>query len=551
VKDARPALRALLLAVAIIWLIACVNVANLMLARGMARQQEMAVRGALGASRWRLVRQLFTESLVLSAAGGLAGLALAQGILELFNKALSARLKLPEHLAPNPTVLAALLGLSVLSALVFGLLPAWLTARTPIENAMREGTRQAGGNRGRHRLQQGMVVAEIGLSLVLLIACGLMLRTVFALRRVPLGFRTDHVVMVQPAVPNYKYRGADLNRAVYRPVLEKIQQMNGVRAASLTTVVPLKKGFDIQMTLYVGQGERSTSAPTHIEAKLRAAGPELKDVLGFSMYEGRYFNAQDTQDSQPVVVVNRAFAKLYSAGGNILDQFTINLDKDRKAKVVGVMDDFRQAAINEPSAPELDFCATQLKPTDGFYQPTLQAHVEIAVRTVTDPAKFIPEIRSAMMEVSPDLKTSAFQTMDQVVEDSMGNQLLAAHLLEIFGGAALVVALAGLYGLLSYLVAQRRQELGVRIALGAQRARILQLVLKQAGWMLVSGAVIGLALAYFANRALAAFLYGVKPGDVLTMLAVSAVLFVSGMLAAYLPARRAAQVDPMEALRGA
>jgi predicted lysophospholipase L1 biosynthesis ABC-type transport system permease subunit len=212
VKDARPALRALLLAVAIIWLIACANVANLMLARGMARQREIAVRGALGASRWRLLRQLITESLILSLAGALAGLALAQASLKIFDKVLSARLNMPEHLAPSPVVLAALLVLSVVSAVVFGLLPAWLAARTPIEHAMRQGQQQAGSSRKRHQLQQAMVVAEIGLSLVLLIACGLLLRTIFALRRVPLGFRTDHVLMVQPKLPRYKYRGMDLNR---------------------------------------------------------------------------------------------------------------------------------------------------------------------------------------------------------------------------------------------------------------------------------------------------------------------------------------------------
>lgn len=549
VKDARPALRALMLAVAIIWLIACANVANLMLARGMARQREIAVRGALGASRWRLTRQLFTESLLLSAGGAITGLALAQCALMFFDKALSSRLNLPEHLAPNPTVLSALLGLSVVSAVAFGLLPAWLAARTPIEQAMRQGRQHADTGRRRHRLQQFMVVTEIGLSLVLLIASGLLLRTVFALRRVPLGFRTDHVLMVQPNVPRYKYRGQDLNRAVYAPLLERVKQMNGVRAASLTTIVPLNRGFEAILTFYVSQGEKATAPPTRIDAKLRAAGPELQEVLGFRMYQGRFFNAQDTPDSAPVAVVNRAFARLYAPDGNIIDRMKIGLGKDREARIVGVMDDFHQAAIDEPSVPEIDFCAPQMKETDGFYQPTLSAHVELAVRTVNDPAKFIPDLRRAMGEFSPDLKESRIATMDQVVEDAMGSQVLAAHLLEIFAGAALAVALAGLYGLLTYLVAQRTPELGVRIALGAQRGRIIQLVLKQAGGLLLGGAAIGTILAWFSSRTLSTFLYGVKPGDVWTMLGVGGVLLVSGFMAAYLPARRAAHVDPMEALR--
>jgi len=549
VKNARPALRALLLAVAIMWLIACANVANLMLARGMARQREIAVRGALGASRWRLLRQLITESLLLSFAGGLAGLALAQLLLKVFDKALNSQLHLPEHLAPSSTVLAALLILSVLSAMVSGLLPAWLAARAPLEHTMRQGQQQSGGSRKRHQLQQAMVVAEIGLSLVLLIACGLLLRTVFALRRVPLGFRTDHVLMVQPKVPRYKYRGMDLNRAVYQPLLERVRQMNGVRSASLTTVVPLSKGFDSMVTFFVSQGEKS-GPPTRIDAKLRAAGPELQEVLGFRMYQGRFFNGQDTAESQPVAVVNRAFARLYVPGGDVVEKSSVRLSKNRQAKIVGVMDDFHQAAINESPVPEIDFCAPQLKETDGFYQPTMQVHVELAVRTVEDPAKFIPDLRSVMTEVSPDLKGSVFTTMDQVVEDSMGSQLLAAHLLELFAGSALLVALAGLYGLLSYLVAQRRQELGVRMALGAQRGSIIQLVLRQAGFMLLGGAAIGSVLAYLSSRMLAGFLFGVKPSDLWTMMVVSLVLLISGFIAAYLPARRAAHVDPLEALRG-
>jgi predicted permease len=286
VRDARPALRALMLAVAIIWLIACANVANLMLARGMARQREIAVRGALGASRWRLMRQLLTESLVLSMGGAIAGLGLAQAALLFFDKALGARLNLPEHLAPNPTVLAALLGLSVLSALVFGLLPAWLAARTPIEHAMRQGRQQAGTGRKRHRLQQAMVVAEIGLSLVLLIASGLLLRTVFALRKVPLGFRTDHVLMVQPKVPRYKYRGQDLNRAVYSPLLERVKQMNGVRSTSLTTILPLNRGFDSMITPVRKPGRTQHGAAHAYRCQAArcwpgvAGGPGLQDVPG-------------------------------------------------------------------------------------------------------------------------------------------------------------------------------------------------------------------------------------------------------------------------------
>ena len=550
VKDARPALLALILAVAIIWLIACANVANLMLARAVARQREIAVRVALGASRWRVIRQLFTESLLLSAAGSAAGLALAQLVLSVFRKTFTARLNVTDNLAPDLRVLAALLALSFLSAILFGLMPAWLATRTPLEPSLRQGSSQAGHSRRHHHLQQAMVVAEIGLSLVLLVACGLLLRTVFALRRVPLGFRSDHVLLIAPKVPTSKYRGVDLNTTLYRPLLERVKHLHGVRSAGLTTVVPLRNVFKSQLSIYLSRSQNPGKPQERIDARLMAVGPELQDVLGFRMYQGRFFNQEDTPESQPVAVVNRAFANLYSASGVSIDKFSLSLGKGRNTKIVGVMDDFHQASIDKPSVPEIDFCASQLRPTDGFYQPTLQAHVELAIRTSETPLNLIPDLRRVMAELSPDLQTSNIEAMDQVVEDSMGSQILAAHLLELFAGSALLVALAGLYGLLAYLVAQRTRELGVRLALGAQRRNIIDMLLAQAGRLLLAGAVIGISLALFSARMLSGFLYGVKPHDMPTLAAVTALLLACGLAAAFVPARRASRVDPMEALRG-
>lgn len=549
VQDSRSALLALVAAVSIMWLIACANVANLMLARGMARQREIAVRGALGAGRWRIVRQLFTESLILSALGSAAGLGLAQLVLRIFDRTLRAQLNLPDRLLPNSSVLVALLGLSVLSAILFGLFPAWLAARTPLEHSLRQGTAQAGSSRARHHLQQAMVISEIGLSLVLLVACGLMLRTVFALRKVPLGFRTDHVLMLQPKLPRYKYRNIDTNRTVYQPLLQRIQQLPGVSSATITTLVPLHKGFASILSLYVQGDKQSTAPELHIDAQLKAAGPELKDILGFRMARGRFFNQQDTPDSQLVAVVNRAFENLYKPVGDVMD-FSMGLEQGhRKAKIVGVIDDFHQTSIDQPAFPEIDFCAPQLRATDGFYQPTLLAHAEIAIRAQTAPEQLVPELRRTMLEVNADLQAGDIQTMEQLVEDSMGNQLLAAHLLEVFAGTALLVALAGLYGLLAYLVAQRTREMGVRIALGAQRHKIVEMLLGQAGRLLMAGAAMGIVLSYAAARLIASFLYGVKPHDVGTMLAVTALLLICGLIAAYVPARRASRVDPMKALR--
>ena len=548
VKDSRTALLALIAAVSIMWLIACANVANLMLARGMARQREIAVRGALGASRWRVVRQLFTESLILSALGSAAGLALSQLALGIFDRTLRTQLNLPGRLVPNPAVLGALLALSVVSAVLCGLFPAWLAARAPLEHSLRQSTMQAGGGRTRQRLQQAMVISEIGLSLVLLVACGLLLRTVFALRRVPLGFRTDHVLMLQPKLPRYKYRNIDTNRTAYQPLLQRVQALPGVSSATITTLLPLRKGFGAVLTLNVQTDKKSTAPPVQIDAQLKAAGPELQDILGLRMVRGRFFSQQDTPDSQLVAVVNRTFEKLYMPAGDVMN-YGIGLGKGRLAKIVGVIDDFHQTSIDRPAFPEIDFCGPQLRATDGVYQPTLLAHVEIAMRTQTGPEQLVPALRRTMLEVNPDLQAGEIQTMEQVVEDSMGNQLLAAHLLEVFAGSALLVALAGLYGLLAYLVAQRTREMGIRIALGAQRHKIIEMLLGQAGRLLLAGAAMGIVLSYAAARLIASFLYGVKPHDVGTMLAVTALLLACGLAAAYVPARRASRVDPLEALR--
>jgi predicted permease len=551
VRGVRPALLALTAAVFTVWLIACANVANLMLARGTARQREIAVRGTLGASRLRLLRQLLTESLLLSAISTATGLIMSQVLLRVFGKMLSNELHLSGHLALNLPVLSALLALSVLSALLFGLAPAWLATRAPLEQALRQGSVQTSASRRQHLLQHALVAGEIALSLTLLVACGLLLRTVFELRRVPLGFRTDHILMATPQLPGYRYRNVDVNQQIWQPLVERIRQMHGVEAASLTTVVPLNKDFSSEITFYLTDPNNNKSGfKRKVVAQMRASSPDLQKVFGFAMVKGRFFNDQDTPDSAPVAVVNQAFARLFAPpNGDIVGKRSMFMSKNRPITIVGVMQDFRQGGIDQPSQPEFEFCAPQMRSTDNFYQPTLEAHVNLAIRTSSDPAAIIADVRRVMTEVNPDLGATTFETMDQVVADSMGSQLMAAHLLETFGGAALLVALAGLYGLLAYIVSQRTREMGVRIALGAQRSAIVGIVLRQAGWMLASGGTAGLLLAWFSSRLLATFLYGVKPHDIVNIAAMCALLMASGLAAAYLPARRAASIEPMQALR--
>jgi predicted permease len=550
-KNQRPALLALSAAVFVIWLIACANVANLMLARSTSRQRELAVRGALGASRWRLVQQLIVESLLLSCAGSILGIALAQTLLQLFHHTIITQITIPISLQPDIRVLSALLVLSVLSALAFGVAPAILASGMPLEASLRQGGAQAGTGHGQQRMQRILVMAEIGLSLAMLVACGLLLKTVFALRHVPLGFRTDHVYVLETHLPAYKYRTLDVNTLVYKPLLERVKGMHSVESAAITTLVPLDKGFNINLSLYLGAGTAKDSLNRTFTATAKATGPELQQVLGFRMVKGRYFNDGDTPDSQLVAVVNQAFARAYESGDKktSINDFSLNFGTERKCKIVGIIDDFHQAGIAEAAVPEIDINAAQMKPADGFYQPMLQAHAELAIRATEDEKSFIPDLQRVMHELNPDLAATNIRTMNQVVEDAMGSNLLAAHLLEACGTLSLVVALMGLYSLLAYLVTLRRREFGLRMALGAQREQVLTLVLHQAGRLLAGGIILGLAISVATTRLLTHFLFGVKPQDIATIAAAALLIAVVGILAAWLPARKAAAIDPMEALR--
>ncbi|HEY2466482.1 MAG TPA: FtsX-like permease family protein, partial [Terracidiphilus sp.] len=551
-EDVRKSLLALAGASCVLWLIACVNVTSLLLARATAREREIAVRGALGASRWRIVQQLVIEGLMLSGTASLAGIGLAMLTLRMFEHGLKTQFHIFTTLTPNLRVLGVLLVLTMMSALVSSAWPAMSAARAAIEPALRQGATQSGTGRRQHRLRGLLVVAEIAMSLTLLVACGLLLRTIYTLRHVPLGFKTDHVMVANMSIPNYKYAGRDLYKELYGPLLERVQHVSGVQNAALMSEVPLGQTFNIVFSFGDGGGSAADVRRGKIRAKASAVTPDNQKVFRFSMLRGRFFNDGDTATSTPVVVVNRAFVREWEGNdddqGQILGTQLMNFTKEKRAVVVGVLDDERQVSVAKPSQPEIEVCLPQITPASMFYQPAGMA-MDLAVRTERDPAAMTSDLRRLMREASPELANSTFTTMDQVVEDSYGSQQLAARLLEIFGGTALVLCIAGIYGLLAYLVTQRTRELGIRIALGAQRGRVMAMVLRQAGGMLLSGLAAGLLLAYAASRLLRTLLYGVRPHDPSTMAVVTVMLLAGGLAASYLPARRAATVDPIEALR--
>jgi predicted permease len=555
VKDnVKKSLLALLGASAVLWLIACVNVAGLMLARASARQREIAVRGALGASRWQIVRQLLIEGLVRSLFGSLAGLVLALLTLRLFQHALITQFAIHQSMTPSPSVLAALLGLTIVSSLFSSLWPALGAARASIEPALRQGSQQSGPGRAQYRMRAVLVVAQIAMSLTLLAACGLLLRTLYVLRHVPLGFSTDHIFVANMTIPGYKFAGRNILTDLYQPLLERAEHVPSVQSAALMTEVPLGKTFSL---IYSFDGDNGNTAADvrqrEIKAQFRAVSPGMQQVFGFGMARGRFFNTSDTPSSPPVVIVNRAFVKAWTGEdgdpGKFLGTPLVNYGKNRRATVIGVLDDERQVSLAQQSQPEIEVCLPQITPDSGLYHATEGVAMDLAVRTTRAPASIIPDLRQLLRSASPELANSTITTMNQIVEDSYGSQQLVTRLLEIFGGCALLLCVSGIYGLLAYLVSQRTRELGLRMALGAQRGQVMALILRQASWMLLAGLALGLVLAWFSSLLLRMFLYGVQPHDPWTLVAVTLVLLSCGLASAWFPARRAAAIDPMQALR--
>jgi putative ABC transport system permease protein len=543
--DVRNALLALLAASGVLWLIASVNGTNLLLARSMARQREIAMRGALGASRWRVVQQMIVEGLVLSGAAAFLGFALALGSVKLLAHELSQQLPVAARVRPNASILLVLLGLTVLSALLSTAWPTLLAVHAPIEPALKQGGIQTGMGRRHHQLRGALVAMEVAMSLVLLAACGLLLQTIYSLRHVPLGYRTDHIIVCDLNIPAFRFAGRNMTQALYEPMLERVQHLHGVESAGLVSEVPLSQTRAVRLQIQMN------GYP--IVALIKAVSPGIQQVFGFRMAAGRFFDTADTATSQPVVVVNQAFARLYAPDRHdpaaILGTKLMDLRKNTPMQIVGILDDERQSRVADAAQPEVEVAIPQLTPDAIFYMAMDGTTMDVTVRTERPIMEMVPELRDTLRHASPEFQNATITTMDQIVEDSYGSQRLAAHVLEIFAGSALLLCVAGLYGLLAYVVTQRTRELGVRIALGARRGNLLWLVMRQAAAMLLTGVAVGSAMAQASRRLVRGFLYGVSPHDVSTLVGAAALLLASGLIAAYLPARRAAGVDPVEALR--
>jgi predicted permease len=550
--NVKDALLALLAAAGVLWLIACVNVISLMLARANTLQREIAVRTALGATRWRIARQLLVQGFILSGAACFLGLGLVFVSLKIFEQQVATQLNVHIGMEPNGTLVFALLGLTFASAAISSSWPAMVAAKTSIEPVLRQGSIQARGSVHQHS-RRVLVVTQVAMSLSLLVACGLLLRTIFAMKHIPLGFRTDRVIVADMVIPAYRFEGRNMTTDLYQPLVDRIERLPEVQAASLTTAVPLGKRFPILFSFATDEKDPESVAIEDLVAEFRAVGPGLQRVLGFRMLRGRFFNEGDTAGSPPVVVVNRAFVKAYFGDkrdpAEALGKELLSYDNDKLAHIVGVIDDERQESVIEPSKPEIEVCIPQITPNSGFYRTAEGLAMNLAVRTDRSPASIIPELRKIFRDASPELAGSTFTTMDQVVDDSYGDRRIASQLLQFFAASALLLCIVGLYGLLTYLVTQRTKELGVRLALGAQKGHLIWLVMRQAVLILLLGSAIGIGLSFLATRIMSNMLHGVKAFDGFSLIGASLVLVMTGLAASYIPARRAASVDPMLALR--
>ncbi|HMD77728.1 MAG TPA: ABC transporter permease [Terracidiphilus sp.] len=546
---------ALLYAVVLgIWALACLNVTSLMLARAVSRTREQAVRAALGASRMRLLQQTLVESLLLSGIGAVFGLLLGQTAIKLLWRQIQRNLPLTNAIHLDWRVVACLSALTLLTAIVVSVFPALRAMRRDVQGALHGVTATASASQNRTR--EALVVAQLALTLVFLVGAGLFLRTIHALRQVPLGFSQQNVLTGGIILNG----GSQLDdgessagqpsvvRNSYLPLLDRLRAIPGVQVAALSSVLPLRR--EMRVSIITNLDHKDVPYGKEPRADGRLASPGLVDALGIPMLRGRFFTDGDTPSSPPVVVINQAFANMYLPNQDPVGHSVSMGNKGRFSdmRIVGVVADMKQWNVTDSTKPEIYFCLAQSEPGTPLYG-IATAFIQVAIRGAVPADSLRAQFDKALHEVAPDATTTNVKTIHEAVEDSFGSQTLIAHLLETFAALALLIASVGLYGLLSFAVAQRTREIGLRIALGAPQANILSLILRRALLLVAVGLTIGGALAWFAVRFASSYIYGVQAHDALTFNAVVLVLAAASFLAAWLPARRAASVDPILALR--
>ena len=531
----RPTLAILLGAAGFLLLIVCASVANLMLARLLKREREMAIRMSLGAGRWRLVRQLLTESTLLALAGAVVGLLIASVTMELLVTLAGQFTTRAQEISLNGTVLLFTLGIAMATGVLVGAIPA-LPGRASLSSAIQEGGRTVSAGRG--SLRSALIVAQVAVSFVLLIGAGLMLRSVLRLQAVDAGIRTDSVISMRVALNFTKYTTPALRAQFLTELADRLRAIPGVRSAGGAGTFPMNEGGGFLAGVRV-EGQPEVEAARLPRAEVQAATPGYFQTVGIPLLRGRLLDDRDLADREPVAVVSDAMARQFFPTAEAVGA-RISTDNGRRwVKIVGVVGDVRSTLASQPS--------------QTFYRPLAQAPlltVMFLVRTSGQPAGLVREMRAAVHSLDAHQPVDQFRTLDDVRSASLSAPRLTATLIGVFAGIALLITAAGLAGVIAFSVNQRSQEFGVRMALGASRASVLQLVLGQGLRLVVLGLVLGGIAAVALSNSVRALLFDTEPTDLTTFAGVAALLAVVALLACLLPARRASSVDPLVALRG-
>jgi putative ABC transport system permease protein len=545
VGNVRTTLWMLLGAVLFVLLIACANVANLLLARAGSREKEIALRSALGANPARLMRQLLTESLLMALAGGLLGLLLAGWSISLLKQLGPASLPRLNEIGMDWRVLSFTLLVSLATGIVFGLAPALASIRSDLNSILRSTGRGATGGPTRAFFRNALVVSEMAACVVLLTGAGLLIRSFARLQSVNPGFRPEHVLTMQIALPESRYSDFKVG-LFYKQLLERLQTLPGVQFAAVARKVPLSAGDDASLNFTIENRPVQSSADQP-RAQYRAVTADYLDALGIPLIRGRHFDRTDGEHTPGVVLINETLARTFFAGDDALGKrIKAGLDGSVWCTIVGIVRDVKHAGLDAPNKPETYYHYLQVPtPWMSFVEGTMTA----VLRTSAEPASLAAAARGEVRKMDSSLAVFNVHTMDSLVDSSLAQPRFRTTLLSAFAGVALILAAIGLYGVIAYSVARRTNELGVRMALGAQRIDVLKLVMGQAAMLAFTGIEIGVVLAFAVMRVISKLLFGVNATDPLTFTATALLILVVALAASLIPALRAIKVDPVVALR--
>ncbi|HEY6231569.1 MAG TPA: ABC transporter permease [Pyrinomonadaceae bacterium] len=536
----RPTLWLVFIAVIFVLLVACANVANLLLARATVREKEITIRSAIGAGRGQLVRQLLTESLLLSVVGGALGLLFAIWGIGIVSSAGAKINPMLQNTQIDWRVLGFTFGISILTGLLFGLAPALQSSRPNLVESLKEAGRGSGASSHRNRLRSALVVSEVALTLVLLVCAGLLIRSVLRLKNVDTGFNPKNILAMNIGLPSARYPKPENQIAFYKQVMERIAALPGVKAAGTTSVLPLSDNFDGRGLLVEDQPR---ARGEEISVDLYVTTPGYLRAMDIPLLRGRALSEQDTADSFKVALINKTMAEQLWPNQDPLGK-RIKFPGSEKSPqpwrtIVGVVSNVAQYALDKQAPMQMYL------PHEQF--PT--SFNSIVVKTETDPTGLIGAVRREILAVDKDQAVYNITTLEQLLNESILIRRFFMSLLLVFAAVALILAAVGIYGVMSYVASQRTHEIGIRMALGAQARDVLKLVMANGMVLAMSGVLLGLLIAFAVTRVLAGLLFGVTATDAGTFVIVSTGLTAIALLACYIPARRATKVDPLEALR--